>query len=411
MTRSVPCLLLASLPLFAAAPPGRPTPEQETELARREPLEQEFARAAEAGKPAEALKAGRAVLDIERRVLGPWHRDTEGTASSLGDFHQGRAEWPEEAEYRRAVLAARRRLDGEGHWRTDEAGRLLAEALAHTRRPPAHRAALARAQGLITQARALSAERKHAEALALLRQALALRQGVVGERHPEYALALSELATAHYSQNRPDAALPLNLRAMAAFKERLGERHPYTLSCLRNVATALKDRGEFRAALPLLRRVVAGLEEASGERHEDFLTALSQLGVLLTDLAEYDAAERALERASALYREVAGERHPEYANSLMNLGRLYQDRGQLPRALGRYRQALAVLEPEPGRRADFALCLNYAASVHQRMGDYPAALSAYRRVLAVRKEALGTDHPDYAGTLNDLALLHAETGD
>jgi CHAT domain-containing protein/Flp pilus assembly protein TadD len=44
-------------------------------------------------------------------------------------------------------------------------------------------------------------------------------------------------------------------------------------------------------------------------------------------------------------------------------------------------------------------------------GNYPVAIDAAKSLLAIRKKVLGAEHPNYAETLNDLALLYDLMGD
>ena len=45
------------------------------------------------------------------------------------------------------------------------------------------------------------------------------------------------------------------------------------------------------------------------------------------------------------------------------------------------------------------------------MGDYAAALPLYRQALEICRTALGENHPHYATSLNNLALLYQDMGD
>ena len=45
------------------------------------------------------------------------------------------------------------------------------------------------------------------------------------------------------------------------------------------------------------------------------------------------------------------------------------------------------------------------------MGDYAKAEPLFRQAMEIRKEALGEKHPDYATSLNNLAVLYQAMGD
>ncbi len=44
------------------------------------------------------------------------------------------------------------------------------------------------------------------------------------------------------------------------------------------------------------------------------------------------------------------------------------------------------------------------------MGDHAAALPLYRQALEIRRTALGENHPDFATSLNNLAMLYLDDG-
>ena len=57
-----------------------------------------------------------------------------------------------------------------------------------------------------------------------------------------------------------------------------------------------------------------------------------------------------------------------------------------------------------------ATSLNNLAGLYDHQGQYADAEPLYKRSLAIREKALGPDHPDVANSLNDLAGLYRELG-
>jgi len=55
--------------------------------------------------------------------------------------------------------------------------------------------------------------------------------------------------------------------------------------------------------------------------------------------------------------------------------------------------------------------LDAEAEASYQKGDYARALPLYQRSLAIREKVLGTEHPDVASSLNNLAVLYESTGD
>ncbi len=89
------------------------------------------------------------------------------------------------------------------------------------------------------------------------------------------------------------------------------------------------------------------------------------------------------------------------------------------RSLGDYRKALPLFEQARDLRKkalgedhpDYAASLNNLAMLYQSLGDYLKALPLYEQARDLGKKALGEDNPAYATSLNSLAMLYQSLGD
>lgn len=108
----------------------------------------------------------------------------------------------------------------------------------------------------------------------------------------------------------------------------------------------------------------------------------------------------------------SGKREDEEAIILStNLGFYLQIVGAYSDALPLYERALAVRERVLGSdHPDTASSLNNLASLYRAQGAYERALPLYERALAVRERVLGSDHLSTASSLNNLAGLHRVQG-
>ncbi|MBV8556040.1 MAG: tetratricopeptide repeat-containing protein, partial [Planctomycetaceae bacterium] len=97
---------------------------------------------------------------------------------------------------------------------------------------------------------------RYPEATANARQALAIRQQVLGARHPDTAQSLNNLALLLKSQGDYAAAKPLYEQALAIDKVALGEKHPGYATDLNNLAALLEAQGDSAAAKPLYEQAV-----------------------------------------------------------------------------------------------------------------------------------------------------------
>ncbi|MDY7012082.1 MAG: tetratricopeptide repeat protein [Cyanobacteriota bacterium] len=86
-------------------------------------------------------------------------------------------------------------------------------------------------------------------------------------------------------------------------------------------------------------------------------------------------------------------------------------RGQYAAALPFAERALAIFEKALGtNHPDVALSLNNLAELYRKMGNYSAAEPLYQRSLEIREKALGAEHPNVATSLNNLASLYSAIG-
>ena len=73
-----------------------------------------------------------------------------------------------------------------------------------------------------------------------------------GERHPEYASAITGLALLHQEAGEIDAAEPLLRQAVAVYEEVVGPQAPEYAKALARLAGLLRLKGDPTAAEPLV---------------------------------------------------------------------------------------------------------------------------------------------------------------
>src|SRR5262245_13205357 len=185
----------------ADEPPARPlTAAQQDRLKERDRLGQQARQLAAAGRPAEAIKAAEAMLAIEREVLGRDHDDVVGSLQLLGQLHRDRGDLAAARKALQEVLEIRTRRHGREDWRAGDARRALEDLERWTELTADRRRQLDEAGRLDTEVKAQYEQGKSTEAVPQARRAVALRQAVQGERHPDYANTLSWLAVSLYAQ-------------------------------------------------------------------------------------------------------------------------------------------------------------------------------------------------------------------
>jgi CHAT domain-containing protein/tetratricopeptide (TPR) repeat protein len=386
--------------------------ERQQRLRERDRYGQEAAKLAAAGKLAEAVAAAEKMLTLERQLFGDVHEEVADSLQWIAQLQEQREDFAAARQACREVLTIRRKLDGPEHWRVTDARRALEDVERRSRMTPAQRQRLGEASRLNGEVVALYGRGKFREAVQAAQQALAIRKEVLGERHPDYAQSLHNLAGLYQAVGDYGKAEPLFRQALAITKEALGDKHPLYATGLYSLAVLYQQMGDYAQAEPLCRRALAIRKEALGDKHPLYATSLHNLAHLYQEMGDYAQAGPLCRQALAIHKQALGDKHPSYAQSLNSLALLYEAMGDFAQAEPLHRRALAIRKEALGdKHPDYATSLNNLAHLYQEMGDFAQAEPLHRRALAIRKEALGDKHPLYAQSLDNLAGLYQEMGD
>jgi CHAT domain-containing protein/tetratricopeptide (TPR) repeat protein len=252
----------------------------------------------------------------------------------------------------------------------------------------------------------LSKQGDLANAQQCLEQALEIRRSLFGELHRETADSLDGLGGLLWEQGNHAAARKCIEQGLDIRRKLFGPEHPVTALSLNNLGSVLQSMGQYEAARQQFDRALAIKLKAFGKDHPDTANTLSTLGVLLWHQGEFAPARERIEQGLAIRRKVFGERHPDTAASLNDLGSLFQAQGNYAAARTCFEQVLATDMSIHGEwHPNTANSLNNLATLFDSQGDYATARSLYERSLAIRKRVRGEWHLDTAVSLNNLGYL------
>ena len=226
------------------------------------------------------------------------------------------------------------------------------------------------ANSLEQLARVVSASRDDATALALQRRALTIRRAAYGAEHPAVAAALNGLGEVHYAAGNRDAAERFFRQALEMRRHLLVDDPPATAEVLHELASLLRDRGDLVGAEPLMRQALELKQRHLGERHTEVAFLENDLALLLLERGEPAAALPLLERSIETFRTLLGPDHVWTSTTQKNL-----------------------------------------AKVYRAFGDLEAAEAQLRQVLTQRRRVLPADSPHIAWAAQELGQLLVERGD
>jgi tetratricopeptide (TPR) repeat protein len=308
------------------------------------------------------------------------------------------------------ALEIRRRFQGEQHWQTGDARRLL-EVLKQIAALPADaRAELARTLVLAREAARVEEQGRYAEGTPLRRQVLEIYRRHLGADHLETATGMEDLAVNLTNSRFYAEAQPLYEKALALRREALGEAHPGTAQSYDELAINLNAQGKYGEAEPSFQKALAISRQVWGEAHTNTALYYNNLATNLSAQGKYAEAEPLFRKALALHRQLVGETHPGTAQCYHNLGANLKAEGKYAEAEPLCRKALALHRQLMGEAHPYtAQCYNTLASNLRAEGKYSEAEPLDQKALAIRRQVLGESHPHTAQSYNNLAFhLHVQ---
>lgn len=243
---------------------------------------------------------------------------------------------------------------------------------------------------------ALVLERKgeYPEAIELLREATEIDRRATGTDDPDYATALSNLASAYIDVGDLDTAETKLREALAVRRKILGNNHTDLHYSLNNLAFVLLNKGEWEAAEPYARETLALTRRQLGDNHPLVASAHNGLGRILEAKREFPAARQEFQQALDILRGLNQSSGWTWAQINLNLAMLELDSGDYVEAERLTRQSLDRFGALGGESTPlFATGLIELAEDRLFQHDPQDAEPLLRQALKIRQEAFRPGHP------------------
>lgn len=192
---------------------------------------------------------------------------------------------------------------------------------------------------------ALLQKGQYGKAEPLLKQALSVRQRLLGTCHLDTGKSLNNLAELYKLMGRYKEAQPLCEEALDITRKELGGRHLVTATCLNHLAELYKLMGRYEEAEPLHKKALGIRKRELSDHHLDTANSLNNLATLYRLMDRYREAELMYEEALNICQKELGERHPTIAINLYNLAELNYKTQRFGQALVYIRQSLYIYIP------------------------------------------------------------------
>ena len=249
------------------------------------------------GRTEEAGPILEEALALRRRALGEQHVQVAESLHNLANVERQLKHLDKAERLTRQALAIQRQAFQKGH-------RDLARGLNN----------LASLLGEKAEAAEVAGGPLLAEAEALAREGLAMKQRLFGEENSEVAVSLNTLAAILIREGRTAEAEPLLRQSIALRRKLDGPLSPGLAKAINNLAVLLANEGRLTEAETLHRESLAMRRKLYPEGHQDLLRSLERLGYLRARQGDSDEVAALSREAQELKKQLDDRRRDEPAD-------------------------------------------------------------------------------------------------
>ncbi|HTB18935.1 MAG TPA: serine/threonine-protein kinase [Bryobacteraceae bacterium] len=266
-------------------------------------------------------------LVIQRRVLGPDHRDTLASTRSLAGVLANEGRYADAETLYRETINIQRRVLGPQNPATLASMSLLGSVLAN--------------------------ERHYTDAEKLYRETIDMERRVLGPEHPDTLRSMSMLGYLLVPERRYAEADKLQREALDLQRRVLGLEHPDTLVSMADLATTLRYEGRYAEAERMTRETLAIQRKVLGPEHSLTLLSMNNLAGTLMNDHRYAEAEKLYRETMDIRRRTLGPLHPSTLTTLENLAVNLSYEGRYSDAEPLFREGVQAAESagQPGMLA------------------------------------------------------------
>ena len=251
----------------------------------------------------------------------------------------------------------------------------------------------------------------YSQSEALHRQALSIREQVVGTEHPATADSFNYLGMLARLRNKYEEAEKFHRQALTIREKTLGSEHPKTVESLNNLGVLYRYQNRYEQAEPLIQQALNIRKQVLGSEHPKTLITVINLGKLYLEQLKYKQAELLLHQALPAFERAVDAGHPLIAQNLHLLATLSYKQENYGQAEMFWKRGVQIIEKAFGKEhSTIAESLNGLAELYVTQGRYEEAESLCQRAIAISEKTLGSEHIDTLTYRKHLADIISKRG-
>ncbi len=232
--------------------------------------------------------------------------------------------------------------------------------------------------------------------------ALEMRESSIGKNNMAVAASLNNYAVLHYNLGQYNESEKEFAKAIKIIEDnKQKEAMPYAI-LLNNQAILYQSMGRYDQAVTLLNQALQLAGKLEVTKAKNHLKFFSNLALLYQQMGKYTEAEeiyRGLERKLERGK-------PEFANFLNNVAILAMLMKKEERVEQMLKNSAEIYKTTMTERSPaYAKVISDLGNFYRYKGRYAEAEPLLQQALHIRQETLGENHPLYAQSQEELAIL------
>jgi tetratricopeptide (TPR) repeat protein len=255
-------------------------------------------------------------------------------------------------------------------------------------------------------------QKNYENAKRLYYHALEIREYLFGEEHPEVATSLNNLANLYSDEGNYEEAKPFYLRALEVYEHSFGKDHLSTVTTLNNLGNLYRDQKCYEETETIYLEVLERRKHIFGNEHSGLAITLNNLATLYREQKRYEDAEPLYRQALHLDKFLLGEKHQHTHHSLVSLARLYRDWDKDEEAEPLYLEVIALEEYLTQQGNTDALCVSLYElyDIYFAKELFQQTVFILEKILRLERYIFGDQHVFVGRRFNELAQLHQIQG-
>jgi CHAT domain-containing protein/Tfp pilus assembly protein PilF len=223
-----------------------------------------------------------------------------------------------------------------------------------------------------------------------LKNALEIREKLLGENHLDSAQSKNDLAEVYLNIGDYSKAEEYHKQALE-IRVKIFSRLKNTPEGLNNLAYVHHQLGNNSEAIKLYKKSLGMWKKIGQKKSSGYASALHNLGELYYELREFSKSEKYFNQALKI-RQLIFDRDisPPVAQSMTSLALLYQKMHEYVKAEEYYKQALNILKKVFGEKnINLAITLNNLAMLYAETQRQDKAIDLVKDVITIEDELIG----------------------